>query len=1116
LLKLVEERINLIDVSPIVLFLPSTYKNQYFLMPMKKKYQSLDKLPSNSFQRSIFRAIVGLLFMGNCAIAQVNLLAPSDGGFENSSTTFQDNGWTVVQGTDNRLWRVGTIGGSNSGVNAAYTGTLASYNGLNLERVNHFYRDVAIPAGATNVQLSFAYRQPTIDNTYDYFYASVTDVATFPAQDVAPGAAFNILFSNTGVAYAGFTQIGPFDLTSLAGTTIRLVFSAEADGVTPAANPAVDDIILSYIPSGYNMGISSIAAPVLPACYTNNETISVTVVNDGNQDLDLSINPLTIDASISGPNPVSFTPVILNSGIFTAGSSQTVVVSSGYDMSATGVYVVSATTTVTGDADAGNDTFTANYEKFDNPNGTVTPDVSAFCIGGSVNLFAEPLTVAPSVSLSNNNATIIPDANANGVNSVISVVSASAANEIVSCTVNINHTYTGDLTLVLTAPDGSFVTLAAEVGAGGINFTNTVFTDTALVPIANGTAPFTGYFNPQDAFAGLSGSANGNWTLNVADNAFLDDGSIISWSINFPAPNAVASYAWSPASGLSSTAIPDPVANPTTTTTYTVTLTDNIGCTGTGTALVTVHPTYNINQSLTLCTGDTLTIGNSVYTTVGNYTDVLTTVFGCDSIVNSNLTFNLPSLAYQSFNLCSGDTVPVGSNFYTTTGVYTDVLLAANGCDSTVTTDLTFIPSATASQSFVLCAGDSLVVGVNTYIVSGIYSNVFIAANGCDSTVTTDLTILPDNILNQSFSICGGDSINVGNNAYTITGIYTDLFVSVLGCDSTVITDLTVNANIGSNQSFSICFGDSVVVGNDVYNSSGVYTNTFISFTGCDSIVTTNLVVNSIINVNQTISICAGDSLMVGNSMYGSSGIYTDSLIASTGCDSIVTTDLTVLNALSSSQSPIICAGASFAVGNNTYTTSGTYTDVLLSSAGCDSTVTTNLTVNALPNVSLATFTEPFCIQAASYVLSGGTPSGGTYSGSGISTSPNFNPAGAGLGNHTIIYSFTDANACTASATQSLTVTDCTGLEELGFAGQINIYPNPNKGEFFISIDDANFQSLQISLYDQLGREIYSNLNKEVFGNFNKHVVLEDVAVGIYLLRLSNGEKMSSFRIIID
>lgn len=73
-------------------------------------------------------------------------------------------------------------------------------------------------------------------------------------------------------------------------------------------------------------------------------------------------------------------------------------------------------------------------------------------------------------------------------------------------------------------------------------------------------------------------------------------------------------------------------------------------------------------------------------------------------------------------------------------------------------------------------------------------------------------------------------------------------------------------------------------------------------------------------------------------------------------------------------------------------------------------------TVNALPNVTLTDIYPPQCTSTTSFTLTGGTPSGGTYSGPGV-TGANFNPSAAGPGIHTITYTYTDANGCTGSNT---------------------------------------------------------------------------------------------------
>ncbi len=78
------------------------------------------------------------------------------------------------------------------------------------------------------------------------------------------------------------------------------------------------------------------------------------------------------------------------------------------------------------------------------------------------------------------------------------------------------------------------------------------------------------------------------------------------------------------------------------------------------------------------------------------------------------------------------------------------------------------------------------------------------------------------------------------------------------------------------------------------------------------------------------------------------------------------------------------------------------------------------LTVNALPTVTLGTLT-PTCSNSTVYPLTLGLPAGGTYSGPGVSGS-NFNASIVGVGTHSITYTYTNQNGCTASASKPLIV----------------------------------------------------------------------------------------------
>jgi subtilisin-like proprotein convertase family protein len=102
----------------------------------------------------------------------------------------------------------------------------------------------------------------------------------------------------------------------------------------------------------------------------------------------------------------------------------------------------------------------------------------------------------------------------------------------IDVSLDITHTYDGDLEITLISPSGRRVTLVANVGGSGEDFTGTVFDDEAADDIDDGVPPFGGVFRPQQALSLFDGEdPNGTWTLEVDDQTGVDEGSLNSWSV---------------------------------------------------------------------------------------------------------------------------------------------------------------------------------------------------------------------------------------------------------------------------------------------------------------------------------------------------------------------------------------------------------------------------------------------------------------------------------------------------------------------------------------------------------------------------------------------------------
>ena len=157
---------------------------------------------------------------------------------------------------------------------------------------------------------------------------------------------------------------------------------------------------------------------------------------------------------------------------------------------------------------------------------------------------------------------------------------------------------------------------------------------------------------------------------------------------------------------------------------------DTAVCAGSNLSLSVIFPGASILWS----TGDT--IQTIRVTPAQSTTYYVTASYGGATYNDSVLiTVNRPSLQIISTSICDGDNY-LG---YTANGIYTDTLVAVNGCDSIRTINLIVKPKSFLSINQTICSGQTY-LGYNS---SGMYIDRLIAANGCDSIRTLQLTVLP-------------------------------------------------------------------------------------------------------------------------------------------------------------------------------------------------------------------------------------------------------------------------------------------------------------------------------------------------------------------------------------
>jgi|GEM_PF-6462352 len=305
---------------------------------------------------------------------------------------------------------------------------------------------------------------------------------------------------------------------------------------------------------------------------------------------------------------------------------------------------------------------------------------------------------------------------------------------------------------------------------------------------------------------------------------------------------------------------------------------------------------------------------------------------------SSSMIDTIVCLAYRS---------PDMNDLYTTSGTYRDTIENAAGCDSIIIIDLVVLGFSDSVLNVQICSGDSFLVGTNTYTASGQFVDTLTSVFGCDSIVRTALNVRSQIFEARSDSICPGQMIFVGSSVYDSSGVYFDTLQAFFGCDSIIGTTISRLESVPISQSFTICQGDFIRVGNNMYSSPGDYMDTLSNQFGCDSILMSNVSFFPQTFISDTVNICAGEFYQVANSIYSVSGKYVDTLSGVNVCDTIINTYLTVFDTVSIIIEESLCTNDSVQIGSQLYREPGVYMHVLASENGCDSIL--NIVINATP-----------------------------------------------------------------------------------------------------------------------------------------------------------------------
>lgn len=255
--------------------------------------------------------------------------------------------------------------------------------------------------------------------------------------------------------------------------------------------------------------------------------------------------------------------------------------------------------------------------------------------------------------------------------------------------------------------------------------------------------------------------------------------------------------------------------------------------------------------------------------------------------------------------------------------------------------------------------GDNVQEGLNEYKTYQIVANEDAQAGVVDTAYVYQAYYTLASITTFETELCHGEIYaDNGFRAHAKSGTYKQKMLSqVTGCDSIVELRLTVLPQMGANLADTICQGDTYTFFGQQIQKTGIYRDTLISSTGCDSVVTLALQVVAPQYTYLSKTICEGSTYEFMGQVLSKAGIYTDTLTSvTTGCDSIIELNLELSTHYQDTIVAHTCGEQTYSFYDQTYDKTGKYIVNVEGQAGdCDTVFVLDLTVHAIDTIYVDT-----------------------------------------------------------------------------------------------------------------------------------------------------------------
>jgi len=288
-------------------------------------------------------------------------------------------------------------------------------------------------------------------------------------------------------------------------------------------------------------------------------------------------------------------------------------------------------------------------------------------------------------------------------------------------------------------------------------------------------------------------------------------------------------------------------------------------------------------------------------------TSFFSSIFSCDSLIITNLFVKPKYLINETVHVCDGNTYtfPDGSTQTISANLtYNSTLQTQLGCDSIINTVVLFEPIYSIKDTTSVCYGDNFTFPdgfVESNIIAEVAHNSYLQTTyGCDSIVSITVEVDSSYTIDEFIQVCEGDDYLFpdGSSQTNITTpiSHTSNLFTINGCDSIVTTNISVNPIFLENETINVCYGSNYIFHDSVEFSSIIsdtsHVSTISSVSSCDTIITNSIFVQATYSFSDYDTICKGNDYTFpdGFNLSNVQGDLThqNNLTTFYGCDSTI------------------------------------------------------------------------------------------------------------------------------------------------------------------------------------------------------------------------------------